>query len=280
MSDRTDNGQTLERYLAILDVYAGLRPSDAGPAIPGKSNLALGVMEISRALGLSKGTVSRYLHRLEQAGVLTRLPDRRYTLATRVYHWGQAAIPMPDLRAQARPVMEDLAERFGETVSLFILERDATICIAQVEGHHLVRLSASVGRRRPLHIGASPRLLLAFAPEEQQEWVLSRNEFPALTPATITTADALRRALAETREQGYVISAGESNEGVTGIAAPIRDDTGDVCAAISIAGPDTRVRGERRDEIIAALLKAVEQISRSLGHMPSPMAMHVQGVGV
>lgn len=266
--EQPDTGYALRRYVAILDLFAGLRPSAGGSDAGGNGGRAYGVAEISRALGLAKGTISRYLHRLEQAGVLVRLPDRRYTLATRVYHWGQAAAPRADLRAQARPVMEALTARFGETVSLFVLEPDAAVCIDQVDGLHPVRLNAVVGRRLPLHTGASPRMLLAFAPREQQEAILAQGVYPPLTPATITDAATLRRALAETRRDGYVLNEGEANEGVIGIAVPVRDAAGAVRAALSIAGPDNRFRGERRAEMIAGLLTAADSISRSLGYLP------------
>jgi len=264
--ERLEKGNTLERYVAILDVFAGLRPAGGGRQ---NGTVAFGVSDISRTLGLPKGTVSRYLHRLEDVGLLSQLPDRRYNLTTRVYHWGQAATPAADIRALARPMMERLASGFGEPVSLFVLEPNAAVCIDQVDGVHPVRLNAAVGRRLPLHTGSSPRLLLAHASQTHQDAVLAQAPFTALTPQTITDAVALRRALAEARRHGYVVSQGESNEGVVGIAAPIRDQTGLVHAALSIAGPADRLNGVRLDAAITGLTQATEAISKSLGFTPT-----------
>jgi IclR family KDG regulon transcriptional repressor len=261
------SGANLERYVAILDVFAGLRSGvSSGNSI--HANKEFGVTDISAALRLSRGTVSRYLRRLEAAGVLIRLPDRRYALSPRVYHWGQAAKPGNDVQGEARPVMEELAERFGEPVSLFVLASDVAVCIDQVDGIHPVRLNAAVGRQLPLHTGASPRLLLAYAPAEFQEQILAREPFPQVTPATITSASDLRRALLSAREDGYVVSVGESNEGVVGIAAVVRDASGNAVAALSIAGLETRLAGSRRSDCLASVLDAAERISQALGYFP------------
>lgn len=235
------------------------RPNDAARAF--------GVVEVSRAVGLSKGTVSRYLRRLEEVGLLNRLADRRYALSTRLYHWGQAAAPRGDLRIRARPVMEDLANQFGETVSLFILDADAAVCIDQVDGLHPIRLSAAVGRRLPLHTGASPRLLLAFASAERQEAFLAQGPYPALTTETITDMIRLRQAFIAARKQGSVISVGESNDGVVGIAAPIREASGVVSAALSIAGPLHRLNVDRQVQVLADIETGADRISRALGFL-------------
>ena len=253
---------SLERVVAILDCFGA-----AHEATDRRAELtSLGVTDLSRSLGLAKGTVSRYLHRLEAAGVLLRLPDRRYVLSSRVYTWGQAATPGGDIRRWAHPVMERLAAEFGETVSLFIRDGIAAVCIDQVDGRFPIRLSAAIGRHLPLHVGASPRLLLAFAPPEQREAFLARQPFPRLAPRTITTAAALRQAIAETEQTGYVLSQDESDEGASGIAVPIRDAAGNVRAALSVAGPTSRFDDTRRQAVVAGVQKAAQTISVSLGY--------------
>jgi DNA-binding IclR family transcriptional regulator len=255
---------SLERFVAILDAFAGLRAPDE----PGAGPAPIGVVELSRSLGISKGTISRYLRRLEEAGVLQRLPDRRYVLGNRVYAWGQAATPGSDVKRWTHDAMKQLAVEFGETVSLFVLQDGEAVCIDQVDGLYPIRLSAAVGRHLPLHVGASPRLLLAFAPDPQREAFLARETFPALAPATITGAPGLRCAIAETRRLGYVVSESESDEGAVGVASPIRDATSAVRASLSIAGPASRFVGNRREAIIARLLDVTATISRSLGYRP------------
>lgn len=252
------------RLVAILDVFAK-SPTDAEGT--GVGTRSLGVSEVSRALGLAKGTVSRYLYRMATAGILERLPDGRYALSTRVFHWGEAARPAVDVRVRARPEMMALAESFGETVSLFVLEGGTAVCIEQVDGRRPVRLSAAVGRSLPLHTGASPRLLLAHAPDEVQEAFLAAASFPRLTPHTITEAAELRRANEEARRLGYVVSESECDEDAVGVAAPIWDGAKRVCASLSIAGPATRFVGERRDAIVGEVQTAAGRISRALGYI-------------
>lgn len=268
MDNEGQSGASLERYVAILDLFAGLGRdpnSDVALLHPGGD---FGVADISNAMGISKGTISRYLRRMESAGILTRRPDRRYTLSSRVFYWGQAAKPRGDIQVSARPVMEQLAVRFGEPVSLFVQDSGVAVCIDQVEGMHPVRLNAAIGRQLPLHSGSSPRLLLAFASAELQERVLASAPFPELARSTITSAGALKAELAATRERGYVLSISESNDDVVGIAAPIRDATNQVVAALSIAGPADRIVDKRREECLAGVRGAAATISESLGYLP------------
>jgi DNA-binding IclR family transcriptional regulator len=264
MTEPTESSQALGRYVAILDLFAGL--TDCWPS-PRPHGQGLSVADVSQCLEISKGTISRYLHRMEDVGLLVRTGDRRYTLSSRVYHWGRAATPRQDVAVRARPAMDDLADAFGEPVSLFVLDADAALCIEQVEGRFPLRLNAAIGRRLPLHTGSSPRLLLAFATPEYQSQILAQAPFPALAPNTITDAGQLRRALAAAREDEYVISDGEANEGVIGIAAPIRDASSEVCAALSIAGPRDRMSGAQQWAVLTALRSATRDISAALGYV-------------
>jgi IclR family transcriptional regulator, KDG regulon repressor len=263
-SDMEMGGGSLERLVAILDLFAGIRHPPGQAMDPA----SLGVADVSRALGLAKGTVSRNLSRLEQVGILQRLPDRRYILGNRVYEWGQAAAPGSDVKRWAHPVMEQLAAEFGETVSLVVRDGNDAVCIDQVDGSFSLRLSAVVGRRLSLHAGSSPRLLLAFAPQGVQETILARGDYPALASATITEPAKLRHVIAETRRLGHALSQNELDEGAVGIAAPIRDSAGTVRAAIGAAGPANRFTGERQDAIIAAVCEAAAAVSRALGYRP------------
>lgn len=262
MAAGSETNGALERLVAILDLYAGLRPSPGQPP-----DLAgLGVADVSRALGLPKGTVSRQLSRLEKVGILQRLPDRRYRLGNRVYAWGQSAAPGSDIKRWAHPVMEQLAAEFGETVSLFVREGQDAVCIDQVDGSFSLRLTAVVGRRLALHAGSSPRLLLAYAPLEVQNLVLDHECLPAFASGTITEPALLQRAIAETQRVGYTFSQNELDEGAIGIAAPIRDAAGTVRAAIGAAGPANRFTGERSDAIVIAVCKAAASVSLALGY--------------
>lgn len=256
---------SLERVVAILDLFAGMRFRGDIPA----GQVSLGVTDVSRQLHLPKGTVSRYLSRMEEVGILQRLPDRRYVLGNRVYDWGQAASPGQDVRPWARPAMEALVREHGEMASLMVRDGDEAVCIDQVEGRLPIRLYAVRGRRLSLYTGASPRLLLAFAPEEEREEYISRCAFAKITPQTIGDPEQLRSALADIQQRGYAVSQGEMDEGVVSFAAPIRNASGRVVAAMSTAGPETRLEGTRREAIIAGLLAATAQASAAIGYRPS-----------
>jgi DNA-binding IclR family transcriptional regulator len=164
--------------------------------------------------------------------------------------------------------MEMLAREHGETVSLMVRDGDEAVCIDQVDGLFPIRLSAVRGRRLSLYTGASPRLLLAFAPEEEREDYISRCNFIKITPRTIGDPEQLRSALTEIPRCGYAVSEGELDEGVVSFAAPNRNASGRVVASMSAAGPKTRLEGERRDALIAGLLGATARASAAIGYRP------------
>lgn len=252
----------LERLAAILDLFA-LTSTGRGQSL---EPATLGVTDISRSLGLPKGTVSRQLSRLEKVGILQRLPDRRYTLGARVHAWSQAAAPGNAIKVWARPAMTHLSREFGETVSLLVRDGSEAVCIDQIDGSFPLRLTAVVGRRLALHAGSSPRALLAFSPPEIQRSLLEQTPLPAFASETMTDSGELRRMIAETQRLGYTLSQNELDEGAIGIAAPIRDRSGYAIAAIGLAGPAPRFQGERRDAIVSALCQATRSVSVSLGY--------------
>ena len=160
--------------------------------------------------------------------------------------------------------MEELHAKTGETVHLGILDGHEAVCVDRIESRHLIRLSAEVGKRFPLHVGAVPKLLFAHLPEEQSEAVIARG-LPAYTRHTITDRDALRAELAEIHAKGYAVSDEDLDVGGSAVAAPIRDRTGAVVAAVSVAGPTARVSPRLHTEYRALVVEAAARISASLG---------------
>ncbi len=134
------------------------------------------------------------------------------------------------------------------------------VCIERVEGTNSVRLFMQVGRSVDLTKGSSAKILLAHADQETVNHIVNG----------ISSADA-RRALidqiAEIREKGYVVTHGELDEYAIGIAAPVTDVNHNVVAAVSLAGLEVRLGGERLDESISMVRACAKEISRALGDM-------------
>ena len=224
-----------------------------------------GASELARQLGMTKNHVFRVLKTFEARGFVRRVDDR-YVVGVRAFEIGQLAVKHLDVVRVARPVIQNLHQQTGETVHLAVLDTTMleAVCIERIESHHPVRLSAEVGRRFPLHAGACPKVLLAFLPQAEREAVVARG-LPAFTRYTVTDPAELRAELDEIRRCGYAVADEDLDLGAAAVAAPIRDWSGQVVAALSVAGPIARVRKGLNTVLRGAVLAAAEHISGDSG---------------
>ncbi len=242
----------VERALGILEHVDG-------------SARGTGITELSRRLGLGKSTVHRLCATLEHHGYLIRDPATgRYRLSLRVFQIGSTALSDLGLPARAMPALEDLGASVQETVHLAILDGSEIVFIGKVESSRPLGLYSRVGRRSPAHCTALGKVLLAHAAAEARAHVLSR-PLARYTAATITTPQALERALDEVRRRGYAVDDQEFEDGVRCVAAPVRDHSGRVVAALSVSAPAGRLPRGRVPSLAEQVVAAARRVSRELG---------------
>lgn len=241
---------------------------------------AWGMSEISAAIGLPKSTTSRILRMLEAHQYLVRDPEtRKYRLGSGALSLGWRALETNDLRHVALPVMRRLARETEETVLLTVPSEDrlSSVCIERIESPRQVRLILEVGRRIPLHAGASSKILLAYFPPEDIERVIATCGLPRVYTHTITDPDQLRAHLAEIRERGYAVSCEETNEGAAGVAAPVLDGAGRIVAGLGIAGPMARFTEADLPRMIALACAGAAEVARLRGNHAAPAPAVAQG---
>ncbi|MCS7283895.1 MAG: IclR family transcriptional regulator, partial [Anaerolineae bacterium] len=226
-----------------------------------------GVTEVAQATGLHKATAHRIMMTLLQHGLLERTADgERFRLGIRMVDLGLRALRNLDLRRVARPYMEQLVNRFGETCDLGIFDQGHVLSIEVIYGNHALIVATRVGTHLPIHCTASGRIFLAFLPQEVVEPLL-KEPIPACTEKTITCPQRLREELEATRRRGYGIDDGEFEPGIRAVAVPIRDVFGNVVATLAMPGPVERMTWERVSEIAQALMEAAAAISAHVLHM-------------
>jgi DNA-binding IclR family transcriptional regulator len=229
----------------------------------------LGVSELARRLGLAKSNVHRLLSTLVAEGMIERSPHTGgYRLGIVVFELGEAVRVHLDLHAAAGPVLASLRAETGESSQVGVLDGDEVVYVDRLESSHTLRLFTETGRRVPVHATSSGKVLLAFAPEHEQEAYLRRAELSRLTPDTITDPVAFRATLDAVRTHGWAEAANEREVGVASIAAPIRNRHGTVVAAISIGSPIARFEAPARRQYSHTILEAGEAVSRRLGFAP------------
>ena len=231
----------------------------------GPGDTALSVTEIARRSGLHVATASRIVEELTNFGWLQRHEDRQVRIGVKMWEAVSRASPTLRLREAAMPVMEDLHTIVGQHIQLGVMEGDDVLFVERLTAPRAVINYMRVAGRLPLHASSSGLLLLAYAPSDHQERIIS-GPLEAFTERTIRTPSQLRSALAEVRLQGHALLAGHIHADVTGVAVPIRDPGDRVVAALAVIAPNDDVARSR----VAVLLAASKAISRAMTYPASP----------
>ncbi|GAB2734023.1 IclR family transcriptional regulator [Sinomonas soli] len=252
MTDR-DTGATpllvLKKITAILSSFSLARPE-------------LGLAEIRSVTGIPHSTVQRLVANMAQEGLLDRHGDK-YRVGLRVAHWAAPATQGLDYLELITPVLQRLRDQLTETVCVFRASERQRVCVALAETRHILRRAVEVGSIMPLHVGSAGRVLLAWSPQLADEVYASG--LSAITDQTITSPDELKRAVAQTRAEGYAITIGERVTSASGLSAPIFGPQTELFGALSVMGPTARMPRDVCESWVEPLLAAAEEATRLLG---------------
>lgn len=224
------------------------------------------VTDIAERLQIHKSTVSRTLATLASEGfVYKNEQTNKYRLGLSIVALSGVVNHQIDVYREAQPVLNRLVESIDETAQLSILDQLEIIYLLKVECHHPVRVLSHVGRRNPAYCTSAGKAILAFSPPGKAKQVIE-NGLKAFTDYTITDRDELLDHLTDIRKDGYAVSMEELLEGVTSIAAPIFDYTGQVIAALSVVGPKQRLQPHKIPTLAHKVKKAAKEISERMGY--------------
>lgn len=225
-----------------------------------------GLAELAEAVDLHRSTVHRLLAALEREGLVERGGDARgYRLGSEMRALGAQALGAADLRALARPGLEEVVRRTGETASLEVLAGADVLVLEEVTGAHVVGSRSSVGARWPAHATSTGKVLLAHLPPAATREMLAR-PLPAVTARTLVDGASLRNELAKVRARGWATSVEELEVGYVAVAAPVRGAAGEVVAAICVGGPRDRIGPEDAEGYSPIVITTADEISSRLGY--------------
>jgi DNA-binding IclR family transcriptional regulator len=203
-----------------------------------------GVTELSNTLDLPKSTVYSHLRTLREHEYVIKEGDR-YCLSLRFLDFGEHTRDRMRIYEVARPEVDSLAEDTGELANLLVEENGQGVYLYRAKGAQAVSLDTHAGMRVGLHCTSLGKAVLAHLPAERVDEIVDRWGLPPRTAETITSREELDEELARIRERGYAHDNGERLSGLRCIAAPITDADGHAIGAISVAGPTSRMKGER-----------------------------------
>lgn len=225
----------------------------------------LTVSEAAAELGTARSTAHRLLSTLGEHGFVAQEPT------TRAYHPGRALLEIGlgavrglDVRRVARPELELLVERVGETVQLVTLQGSRTLVVDSVECAETLRVSGRTGGSRPPHTVSAGKVLLAALDPEDVRALLGPEPLERLTEHTIDTYPALGRELDRVRKQGYATNVGEMETAVTAVAVPIEVPRGVRPTAIAVTAPSTRMADDQIPFMLEAVRASAARVAAAL----------------
>lgn len=229
-----------------------------------EENKYIGITDMSKRMDLPKSTIHRLVKTLESEGWLVKdLKTDKYKLGFDILSVASVIRGQYDFKDIAVKEMRNLSKEVNETVILSVYTKYSGICIEKIDPQNKIKLISEPGQVIPLHSGATGKILLAYAPEEDIKKVLS-GELEKYTENTITDPNILLNEIKEIKINGYALSEGESDEGSLGIGVPILDKSGNLIYGLSIAGPLGRMEGKGIDILIEKTKNTADKISKKL----------------
>lgn len=229
--------QSLQRAIAILRIVAefGDRGCRTG--------------DVAERIQLHLATVDRMLRVLAQERLLERFgPERLYRIGPEIVALSAVRLSRFSLVQHLSAGLDEIAMRTEDTVYLSLRAGDESVCLARREGRYPIRaLTVDVGARRPLGVGGGPLALLAFLPDAEVAKLLERNR-NAFSPFGLT-AESVRDLVARARELDFALNDGRIIPEMTAVGVPVRDVSGKVVAAVSVAAINARLDEGRRVEV-------------------------------
>lgn len=247
--------KSVDRALHLLEIMA-------------EEKTELELKELCKKTHINTTTLYRLLQTLKNRVFVAQNPyTGRYRLGLKLLELGYAAGEQIELRRIALPFLQELMEKTGETANLVILDEGEAIYIEKVESPASLRMFYRIGKQAPAHATGVGKVLLAALPSEKVTQIIKSKGLCKLTENTITSPENLQKELEKIHENGFAIDNEECEVGAKCIAAPIRDYTNQVVAAVSISGPSARLSEERLNELAEVVKDIAYKISQKIGYL-------------
>lgn len=224
----SDSAGSLARMLNVLELFSEAEP-------------VWSTADIIEALETSRSTGYRYIKTLHDAGLLTTVRNGFYSLGPRIIEMDLQIRQTDPLLLASHGVLEDLVDKIGHSALLCTAFRDSVLCIGEARAPQSPANRFSRGQRRPLFQGAVSKVILAHLPHHRLKAIYARHSTEIEDAGLGSTWSVFRKTLGEIKKDGYLLTMGEFNPGVTGLAAPIFNDQKIAVGSVGVAW-DQKVR--------------------------------------
>jgi DNA-binding IclR family transcriptional regulator len=206
------------------------------------------------------------LQTLKARNFVVEAPGGLYRIGPQAFEVGSSFLRSTSLQSEGQVIVERLAEETGETANLGILDSDEVLYLAIAHGQRELGIQSNVGTRHPVYCTALGKALMADLSWPEARALLSRIERIRMTKNTIVSVARWREELRKVADRGYALDAEERILGVRAVAAPVRDHSRRVVAAISAAGPAFRIKGDNLEPLISKVQRQAAEFSVRLGY--------------
>jgi len=243
----------------------------------GPESPSLGLSELAVRMSWTKGTAYRFAFTLQRLGYLDQDPvTKRYRPGVKVLELGFACLSSLGLTERAQSFLEELFHQTGQPVHLAVLDGADIVYVARRADRSLTTINLYVGARLPAYCTSMGKVLLGHRPWEEVSRLMRDVDMRPHTPKTVTSLKRLRSDLERIRRSGYGMTDEELELGVRSVAAPIRDATGQVIAAVNVSTLTAKVDlDELRTRFLPKVLETASRISAALGYVAGAQARAV-----
>jgi IclR family transcriptional regulator, KDG regulon repressor len=249
-SRKTSVLQSVQNGLQILKLFTIEKP-------------VWGITEIANTLQLNKSTVSRLVSDLEAEGFLQK-EQKKYRLGFSLLSISGVVTSHLEIHRESKDILNKLVADLGETAHIAILEGKEITYVNKIECSNPVPLVSSIGKKNPVSCTSVGKILLAFKKKS-----LIAEGLPRMGPNSPTDPEQLNCQLSQIKQQGYSICIDEMHENVVSIAAPVKDYTGDIVAAVSVVGTKDRIHDNKINRFTERIIEAANEVSMRLGYIPA-----------
>jgi DNA-binding IclR family transcriptional regulator len=221
------------------------------------------ITELADELGLASSTIHRHLSTLENLEFVVN-QGSQYHIGLRYLSLGAYAREYKQAYRLAKHRVAKLADETGERAQFVVEEHGRGIHIFTRTGDNAVTADAGIGKRVYLHASSAGKSILAFVPEQRRQQILDTHGLPQITDNTVTDRDVLLDELNDIRDRGFASNKEESIEGLRAVGAPVVGESGVVMGALSVSAPTHRMKGNKIDNYIDALLGIVNELELNI----------------
>ncbi len=231
----------------------------------------LSIGEMSERLDMDKATVHRLVNTVKASGFVVQNPDnKKYSNSLKLLAMGNRVMGKLGVKQIARPYMEELSEKTGETVNLGTVVDNRIIYIDKLLSNSTIKVDLGVGVTVPVYCSGLGKAILAFTPEQELEEIMKSLSFERYTDNTITDRKRLLEEFAKIRHAGFAVDDEEYIGGLVCFGAPIFDFDGVPVAAVSISCPKYRYDPEKHLGLYTGMVAdAGRNISKMMGYIKS-----------